>query len=379
MAEDSDLERTEDPSPRRLEEARKNGQVARSHELVTFSVVMTGIVALIVTSESILDALKHIIISNLTFDRALLADIDQLLVHFSQASFDALRALMPVLTATVVAAIAASIVLSGWLFTFNALEPKFSKLNPMTGIGRILSVRSVVEMVKAILKSGLIGGVAIATLWFEKEQIIQLVAMSPFTSLAFLFDLTKTTLLLVAGSMLLIVAIDVPFQLWDYKKNLRMTKAEVKQESKESDGDPQIKAKIRQLQMQAARQRMMSEIPKADVIVTNPTHYAVALHYDEKKMKAPRVVAKGSFLLAERIIEIGRDNKVPILRTPPLARALYHHADLGEDIPTPLYNAVAEVLAYIYQLNHYERFGGLAPELSKDLSVPADLDPGGEA
>ncbi|PHV11973.1 flagellar biosynthesis protein FlhB [Chitinimonas sp. BJB300] len=379
MAEDSDLERTEDPSPRRLEEARNNGQVARSHELVTFSVVMTGLVMLIVTGDSILATLKQITINNLTFNRAVLGDIDQLLVHFSTAAFDALRALIPVLVATAVAAIASSIVISGWLFTFDALEPKFSKLNPMTGIGRILSVRSLVEMVKAILKSGLIGGVAIATIWFEKEQIIQMIAMPPFASLAFLFDLTKTTLLMVAGSMLLIVAIDVPFQLWDYKKNLRMTKAEVKQESKESDGDPQVKAKIRQLQMQAARQRMMSEIPKADVIVTNPTHYAVALQYDEQKMKAPRVIAKGSFLLAERIIELGRDNKVPILRTPPLARALYHHAELGEDIPTPLYNAVAEVLAYIYQLNHFERYGGLAPALSKDLPVPPDLDPGGEA
>lgn len=379
MAEDSDLERTEDPSPRRLEEARSKGQVARSQELVTFSVVMAGVVALIATGADLLEALKKITRANLSFDSRTLGDMDQLLIHLSQACADALVALLPLLATTVVAAIASSIMLSGWLFTFDAVTPKFSKLNPMTGIGRMFSTRALVDMSKAILKSALIGGVAVATLWFEKDEIIQLVAMPPYESLAYLWELIKFTLLMVAGSMLVIVAIDVPFQLWDYKKNLRMTKEEVKQENKESDGDPQVKAKIRQLQMQAARQRMMSEVPKANVIVTNPTHYAVALQYDEKTMKAPRVVAKGSFLLAERIIELGRENKVPVLRTPPLARALYHHAELGEDIPTPLYTAVAEVLAYIFQLNHFQRFGGHEPSLAKQLPVPAELDPGGEA
>ncbi|MEH6461672.1 flagellar biosynthesis protein FlhB [Chitinimonas sp. JJ19] len=379
MAEDSDLERTEDPSPRRLEDARNKGQVARSQELVTFSVLMTGVVAMISLGGSMLEALKRIVSRNLQFDRATLGDMDQLLAHFSQSAFDGLMAILPFMASTAVAAILASIVLSGWLFTFEALTPKFDKLNPMTGIGRIFSVRSLVEMVKAVLKSSLIGGVAILTIWSEKEEVIQLIAMPPFESLAYLYEIVKFTLLVVVGSMALIVLIDVPFQLWEYKRNLRMTKEEVKQEHKESEGDPQVKAKIRQLQMQAARQRMMAEIPKANVIVTNPTHYAVALQYDEKKMKAPRVVAKGSFLLAERIIEIGRDSKVPILRTPPLARALYHHADLGEDIPTPLYTAVAEVLAYIMQLNHFKRHGGHEPELAKELPVPTELDPGGEA
>ncbi|GAB3250427.1 flagellar type III secretion system protein FlhB [Chitinimonas naiadis] len=378
MAEDSDQERTEDPSPRRLEDARAKGQIARSQELVTFSVLMTAVVAMISMGGAMFDSLKRVMVNNLTFDRATLDDIDQLLAHFSQASFDALMAVLPFAGAIAIAAILASIILSGWLFTWDAIAPKFSKLNPMTGIGRIFSVRSIVEMVKAILKSGLIGGVAVATIWSEKAEVVHLVAMSPFESLAYLFELIKFTMLMVVGSMAVLVLIDVPYQLWDYKRNLRMTKEEVKQENKESDGDPQVKAKIRQLQMQAARQRMMTEIPKANVIVTNPTHYAVALRYDEK-MKAPQVIAKGSFLLAERIIELGKENKVPILRTPPLARALYHHADLGADIPSALYSAVAEVLAYIMQLQQYKRYGGHEPTLADKLPVPDDLDPGGEA
>lgn len=379
MAEDSDLERTEDPSPRRLEEARGKGQIARSQELVTFSVLMSAVVGMMTLGSGIFAALKKVMTDNLRFDRATLGDMDQLLKHLSQGAIDALTAMLPFMGATVVAAIAASIVLSGWLFTLDAVAPKFDKLNPINGLTRIFSVRSLVEAFKAILKSGLIGGVAVATIWAQKEEVLQLIAMAPFQSLAYLFELVKFTMLMVVGSMAIIVMIDVPFQLWDYKRNLRMTKEEVKQEAKESEGDPQVKAKIRQLQMQAARQRMMSEIPKANVIVTNPTHYAVALQYDEKKMQAPRIVAKGAFLLAERIIEIGKESKVPVLRTPPLARALYHHAELGEDIPTALYTAVAEVLAYIMQLENFRRYGGHEPNLAASLPVPAELDPGGEA
>ncbi|WP_269532530.1 flagellar biosynthesis protein FlhB [Chitinimonas sp. BJYL2] len=379
MAEDSDLERTEDPSPRRLEDARAKGQIARSQELVAFSVLLAGLGSIMAMGGSILDGFKKIFRDTLVFDRGTLADMDLVVARFAQASWDGLMIVLPVSATIAVAAVLASILLSGWLFTWDAVAPKFSKLNPISGIGRMFSIRSLVEMSKAILKSALIGGIAAFTIWSERDEIAQLIVMPPYESLAYLVDMIETTLLIVVGSMIVIVLIDVPYQLWDYKRNLRMTKEEVKQENKESDGDPHIKAKIRQLQMQAARQRMMAEIPKANVIVTNPTHYAVALRYDEKTMQAPQVVAKGAFLLAERIIEIGKENKVPILRTPPLARALYHHADLGQDIPTALYSAVAEVLAYIMQLTSFRKFGGHSPTLSSTLPVPPELDPGGEA
>jgi flagellar biosynthetic protein FlhB len=192
------------------------------------------------------------------------------------------------------------------------------------------------------------------------------------SSIAHVGDLVTTTSLLIVGSMLLLVIADVPFQLWHYGKNLRMTKEEVRQEAKESEGDPQIKARIRSMQREAARRRMMAEIPKAQVVVTNPTHFAVALRYEEG-MAAPRVVAKGSALLAERVIELAREHKVPIVQAPPLARALYRHTEIGDEVPQRLYTAVAQVLAYIYQLK--QPVAGATPRPPTNLPVPADMDP----
>lgn len=379
MADDSDDERTEDPTPRRLEEARNKGQVARSQELVTFAVLVAGFGTLVWNGAALLDTLRRTMIGNLRFDYKTLVDPEQLLIHFGQSLQDALLTILPILGATLLATFAASMAMSGWLFTFEAVAPKFDKLNPLSGLKRMFSVRALVEMTKATLKSALIGGVAVLVMWHEKEEVVALIAMPPMSSLAYVWELVRFTLTVVIGSMLIIVGLDVPFQLWDYQKNLRMSKEEVKREARESEGDPQIKARIRQLQMQAARKRMMAEIPRANVVVTNPTHYAVALRYDERTMKAPIVIAKGSFLLAERIIALGKENKVPILRTPPLARALYHHADLGDEVPAPLYTAVAEVLAYIFQLNYWQQYGGTAPDKPTRLPVPEDLDPGGNA
>lgn len=379
MADDSDAEKTEDPTERRLEEAREKGQVPRSQELVTFAVLVAGFGTLLWSGGAMYDSLKRVMIGTLQFDRTKLAQADFLLWQLYTAMQDSLLSILPVLIATVVAAIGASMALSGWLFTFETVMPNFGKLNPMTGIGRMFSVHSLVEMGKAILKSALIGGVAVAVMWSQRDEVLQLISMPPFQSLSYMWQMLRFTLSMVIGSIILIVALDVPFQLWEFNRNLRMSKEEVMREARESDGDPQVKARIRQLQMQAARKRMMAEIPQANVIVTNPTHYAVALRYDERTMKAPKVVAKGSYLLAERIIALGKENKVPILRTPPLARALYHHADLGDDVPSALYTAVAEVMAYIYQLKHWNLYGGPQPVVPEELPVPEDLDPGGEA
>ncbi|KAF0813053.1 Flagellar biosynthetic protein FlhB [Andreprevotia sp. IGB-42] len=375
MAEDSDLERTEEPSGRRLEEARGKGQIPRSQELVTFAVVMSGLVAFLSTAPDLFHVLSGVMQNELRFDRATLANPKFMGEHFIAACRVALTACLPIFAATAIAAIVTPLLIGGWLFTFEPLMPNFARMNPLTGIGRMFSVRALVEMGKAILKSGLIGGVAAWVIWHEREQFLQLITMPPDSGLLYLWQMIRFTLLTVTGSMLLIVAIDVPYQLWDYTKGLRMTKEEVKQEAKESEGDPQVKGRIRQLQREAARKRMMSEIPKADVVVTNPTHYAVALKYTEQ-MRAPQVVAKGSFLLAERIIDIAKDSKVSIVRTPPFARALYHHAELGEEIPAALYTAAAEVLAYIYQLKHWHRYGGDEPQLNDALPVPEELDPG---
>ena len=194
-------------------------------------------------------------------------------------------------------------------------------------------------------------------------------------ALAHVAALLGQTFLLIAGAFALIVVIDVPFQIWEHRRELRMTKEEVREELKETEGNPQIKARIRSLQREVARRRMMAQVPKADVVVTNPTRFAVALQYREAAMAAPRVVAMGSLLVAERIIEVAQQAEVPILRAPALARALFAHAEVGREVPARLYTAVAEVLAWVYQLRHAERSGGEPPRPPADVTVPTDLDP----
>jgi flagellar biosynthetic protein FlhB len=211
-------------------------------------------------------------------------------------------------------------------------------------------------------------------LWGKRTEILSL-ATEPITGgIPHMADMLAWTFVLITAAMLLIVAIDVPFQLWHYYFKLRMTKEEVRQEHKESEGDPQIKSRIRAMQRQLARSRMMSAVPKADVIVTNPTRFAVALVYREGEMRAPKVVAKGSYLLAQRIRELGEENNVPILRTPPLARALYKHAELDQEIPAALFAAVAEVLAYVYQLRSYNSGAGEMPQKPEKIEVPEGMD-----
>ncbi|SFN65288.1 flagellar biosynthetic protein FlhB [Formivibrio citricus] len=377
MAEDSDLERTEPPSPRRLEEARRKGQVPRSHELTTFAVLMTGLMSVFMLGPSLFSTLKQIMVGEFGFTRAVLADPSMMWLHLQMAVRAAMLALLPVFLACALAAVLTPIMIGGWLFTFDPLTPNFERMNPMNGIGRMFSIRSLVEMTKTVLKSGLVGGVAAAVLWKDRDQFLQIITMPPDAGFVFLGQMVRFTLTMTVAAMALIVLIDVPYQLWDYHKGLRMTKEEVKQEMKEMEGSPEIKGRIRQLQREAARKRMMAAIPKADVIVTNPTHYAVAIQYTEK-MRAPIVIAKGSFLLAERIIEIGKEHKVMVIRTPPFARALYHHTELGQEIPAALYTAAAEVLAYIYQLKQYQNHGGVEPELNDNLPVPKELDPEAE-
>lgn len=374
MAEDSDLERTEPASSQRLEEARRKGQVPRSHELTTFAVLMTGLLSIFMLGPALYAAMKQILLSEFNFTREILADPTQMPLHLINALRMALIALFPVFLATILAALLTPIMIGGWLFSLDTLALNFGRMNPANGIGRMFSIRSVVEMIKTILKSSLVGGVAATALWRQRDQFIALIMMPPDSGMLYLWQMVRFTLLMTVSAMAVLVLIDVPYQLWDYYKGLRMTKEEVKQEMKEQEGSPEIKGRIRQLQREAARRRMMSAIPQANVVVTNPTHYAVAIQYADG-MRAPKIVAKGAFLLAERIIEIAKENKVSVIRTPPFARALYHHAELGEEIPAALYTAAAEVLAYIYQLKEFQLHGGIAPELNDALPVPKELDP----
>jgi flagellar biosynthetic protein FlhB len=282
-------------------------------------------------------------------------------------------ALAPFLLLVLVVALLAPMLLSGWLFSAQALQPDFGRLNPVSGIGRLFSAVSLGELGKAVGKAMLVGGVAGWALWSRRDELLGLSVEPLAAGVAHMGEVLAVIFLLVSASLVLIAGIDVPLQIWQHHKQLRMTREEVRQEAKESEGDPQVKARIRSMQREAARKRMMAEVPKAQVIVTNPTQYAVALRY-EANMRAPRVVAKGTHLLAERIREAGVEHGVPILQAPPLARALYRHAGLGEEIPTALFDAVAEVLAWVYQLKRREA-GAAAPAPPRDLPVPAELDP----
>jgi flagellar biosynthetic protein FlhB len=376
MAEDSDLERTEPASQRRLEQARERGQVPRSPELSTFAVLLAAGGGMIVMGGALVGSLETIMRAGLTLDHASAFDTARVSARLYEGAAAALIGFAPLFLLVALAAILAPLLVSGWLFTFQALQPDFSRLNPINGFKRILSWHGAIELGKALLKTLVIGGVAAWVVWGERAEIVSLLAAPVESGLVQLGSLLGRTFLAVAGAFALIVAVDVPFQIWDHHRQLRMTREEVRQELKETEGDPQLKARIRSLQREVARRRMMAEVPKADVVVTNPDHYAVALRYAERTMRAPRVVAMGSLLVAERILEIARDNAVPILRAPPLARALFAHAEVGQEIPGALYGAVAEVLAWVYQLRRFEAGDGERPTEPSALPVPAELDPG---
>jgi len=374
MAEDSDLERTEPASPRRLQEARDKGNVPRSKELSTFAELIVAAAVLIMMGPQLAQGMTDLMRRTLTFDRQAFERQDYMWNTLIQSALDMLMLFFPLLLLLLIIVLAVPMVMGGWLFSVEALQPDFGRANPMKGIGRLFSVTSLAELGKALAKSLLVGLVGFWVIWHYRAEILGLGAEPLNSGIVHLGSMMSWAFIFITAAMILIVALDVPFQLWDYYRKLRMTKEEVRQEAKESEGDPQLKARIRAVQREAARRRMMAQVPKADVIVTNPTHYAVALKYDEKSMRAPRVLAKGSYLLAERIRELGAEHNIPILRTPPLARALYRHAELEQEIPAALFAAVAEVLAYVYQLRSYNAQGGVMPVAPENLPVPEGMD-----
>lgn len=371
MAEDSDLERTEPASARKLEKARAEGHVPRSRELATFAVLMASAGTIAFAGVFMFDALKRVMQNGMRFGRSEAADPARMLEMLTLSGWEAMLVLLPVALAVVLAAVLSNLMLSGWVFAPKAFAANLAKLDPIQGIKRMFSWLAAVELVKALLKAGLIAGVAAFAIWLQWEGLLTLAAEPLETAIAHFTQITLTTFLAATAAFALVVALDVPFQLWNYQRQMRMTKEEVRQEQKETEGDPQIKARIRAVMREQARRRMMAAVPKADVVVVNPLHYAVALEYKERRMLAPRVVAKGSGLVAERIKEIAREHRVPIVEAPPLARALYRHAEVGDTIPAALFTAVAQVLAYVYRLQQ----PGPRPEPPQDWQVPPALDP----
>jgi flagellar biosynthetic protein FlhB len=256
----------------------------------------------------------------------------------------------PVLLAITLAAIIAPLALGGWSFSGQALMPQFSRMNPLEGVKRMFALRSLIELAKAMAKFGVVAIVAGLVLWNDAATLMALGREPLQQAIGHAVQISGKALLLISAGLLIIAGIDVPYQLWQYAKQMRMSREEIREEYKESEGSPEVKGRIRQLQQQLARQRMMQEVPKADVVVTNPTHFAVALKYDEKRMRAPIVVAKGADQIAAKIREVAGEHKVPIFEAPPLARVLFRNVDIGDEIPASLYVAVAQILTYVFHL-----------------------------
>jgi flagellar biosynthetic protein FlhB len=374
MAEESDLERTEPASSRRLEQAREEGQVPHSRELGAFLVMFAAAGVFWAMGPWLMQRMSGLLRRGLSVDQQLAHEPRLMMTRFADLSLDALLALSPLLVALVVAALLSPFLLGAWNFAPKALMPDLSRLDPIKGLARLVSWSGLVEMLKAIAKAFLLGGVAAWVIWSERYDIFAIFSQSLDVGLVSAGNLVNFSFLAVVATMLLIVAVDVPFQLWQYHDKLKMSREELKQEGKETEGNPEVKARIRSMQREAARRRMMGAVPTADVIVTNPTHFAVALAY-KSGMGAPKVVAKGRGDIALKIREIGAQNGVPMLEAPPLARALYRHTELDQEVPSALYAAVAEVLAYVYQLSNWRQVGGNYPLPPREITVPAELVP----
>jgi len=375
MAEDSELEKTEPASQKRLDEAREQGNVPRSRELATCSVLLVAGCALWMLGSRLTAQLGSLLANSLTFERGQAFDMDLLVSRAASLLMDVLLAFAPMAAALMLVAVGAPLLIGGWNFSTKAFMPNFGKLNPLSGLGNLVSSNALVELAKAVGKTILVGIVA-WTVVRGKQDAVMALALEPLNvGSAHLGQLLLQCFMLIVAALVAIAAIDVPYQLWHHASQLKMTREELRQEAKESEGNPEIKAKIRATQREMARRRMMSEIPSADVVVTNPTHFAVALKYTDGKMRAPRVVAKGADEVAAKIRELAAEHHVPLLEAPPLARALFRHAELGDEIPEALYTAVAEVLAYVFQLKAHASHGGLRPTAPTALEVPPGMDP----
>lgn len=361
MSGESFQERTEQATPKRLEDARRKGQVARSRELTGAAVVIAGILALWLAGGWMLHYVRQILELGLVIDAAAVRDGGAMLDQFGRAVKLAFIALAPVMLACAIAAVLAPLATGGLVFSFEPLVPKAEKFDPVKGLGRLFSLRSLVELGKTLTKFVLVAGVAGLFLWWYREEIFSLGRMPLRPALVEAASLGLRCLLLLGLALLLIGVIDAPYQFWDHRRKMRMTRQEVREEHKESEGSPEVKGRIRSMQQAIANRRMLAAVPEADAVVTNPTHYAVALRYAEGKDAVPRVIAKGVDEMALRIRAVARKHRVPVLEAPPLARALHRSTALDATIPRPLYEAVAQVLGWVYQLREARRKGGAIP------------------
>lgn len=368
MAENDAQEKTEQATPKRLEDARRKGQIPRSRDLSTAAVTLVGGAALYLLGGQITGQMADMMRRSLALTRDEATDASHMVPALGTAVADGLWMSAPVLGAITLAAIIAPLALGGWSFATQAMAPQFSRMNPIEGIKRMFAMRSLIELAKAMAKFGIVAVIASIVLWNDASTLMALGREPLQQAIGHAVQLSGKAFLVISAGLLIIAGFDVPYQLWQYAKQMRMSREEIRQEYKESEGSPEIKGRIRQMQQQLARQRMMQEVPKADVVVVNPTHFAVALRYDEKRMRAPIVVAKGVDVIAAKIREVAGEHAVPIFEAPPLARVLYRNVDIGEEVPSGLYVAVAQILSYVFQLRVAKR-AGQPPPPKPDVEV----------
>jgi flagellar biosynthetic protein FlhB len=374
MAEETGQDKTEEPSAKRLNDAREKGQVPRSKEFTTVLVLIASAAGMMFLGERMIRSVAEVMTKSFSFSRKEIFNPVEMAHHIIYALQTISLDLGAFLGITVLAALIAPASTGGWNFSAQAMGVKLEKLDPIKGLKRIVGPQGLIELIKALAKFLLVGIISTLIIWSLRDQLLSLGQQEVNAAMADLGMLVLWVFMAISSSLILIALIDVPFQHWNHIRQLKMTKQEVKDESKESDGNPEVKGRIRRMQIEISQRRMMQDVPQADVIITNPTHYAVALRYDQTGNGAPTVVAKGADLIAQQIRMVGEANEVPVLSAPPLTRAIYFSTEIGEEIPSGLYIAVAQVLAFVFQLRRYNTRGGRKPHIKpEDLPIPDEL------
>ncbi len=373
MSEDVGQERTQQATPRRKEQAREKGQVSHSRELNTMFMLLSAGATAYFLGPAMIKELAELLQQHFALEREVIFDPSIMPGVFAAACIKMLMILAPFFLIMIVAAIAGPLAMGGVTFSAEALNFKYDRIDPVKGMQRVFSLKGFIELLKAVAKFFIIAAIAILFLYHQSSNYFSLSGEPIEQGMAHAGNLLIYGFFTIAATLIVIAVIDVPFQIWDFNKQIKMTFQEVKDESKETEGNPEVRSRIKRMQREMAQRRMMSEVPKADVIVTNPEHYSVALRYDQKKMRAPIVVAKGMDLIAFHIRTIAREHQIPILEAPMLARALHHTTDLNREIPAGLYLAVAKVLAYVFQLKREPYWQRKRDLKMDDLPIPDDM------
>ena len=375
MAEsESGQDKTEDPTEKRKKDSREKGEIARSKELNTLAVMLAGAGGLLIFGGALAQDMMELMRMNFSLSREVILDQRSMGTYLLHSGQIALVAIQPVMITLLLAALIGPISLGGWLFAAGSMAPKFSRMNPGAGLKRMFSAKALVELLKALAKFFIVLFVALAVLSSDIDDLLRSAHEPLDMAIIHSLQVVGWSTLWMACGLIIIAAVDVPVQLWESMNKLKMTKQEVRDEHKDQEGKPEVKQRIRQLQREMSQRRMMAAIPEADVVITNPTHYAVALKYDPDKGNAPVLLAKGSDFLALKIREIAVANNVLLLESPALARSIYYSTELEQEIPGGLYLAVAQVLAYVYQIRQYRAGKGKRPDpLQDDLPIPPDL------